>query len=141
MNSLYKQEDEYIKTLCLTTCPKAQIQKFYCEVGTGQDTTSCPIHLQINFGNRRPEIPTMIINRYGDSWVANIGSCTAVLFTGSQTPSKSIFQVMDTREYLILGSETVRKTGYIHFPKITPPKLTQQPKMHIHLKATKMKAS
>ena len=83
----------------------------------------------------------MTITGYGDSPVAYTGSCTAVLLTGSQAPRKALFQVTDTRGYLILGRETVWKIGYIHFLEITLPKLTQHPKMHMHLKVMKMKKS
>ena len=82
----------------------------------------------------------MMITGYGDSLVTTTGSCTAVLLTGCQVPRKAMFQVMDTRGYLIIGRETVRKLGYIHIPKITPSRLIQQPKMYAHMKAIKMKA-
>ena len=56
-------------------------------------------------------MPMMIITKNGDSLVANTGSYTAVLLTGCQVLRKAMFQVMDTRGYLILGRETVRKIG------------------------------
>ena len=43
--------------------------------------------------------------------------------------------VTETSGYLILGHETAQQIGYIYFPRITPPKLTQPPKTHANLKA------
>ena len=83
----------------------------------------------------------IIITGCGDLSVANTGLCTLVLLTGCQLAKKAVFQITNTRGYLILHRETVRKIGYIHFPKIMPLKLTLQPKMHAHLKATKVKTS
>ena len=83
----------------------------------------------------------MIITGYGNSPVATTRLCKAVLLTGYQAPRKTVFQVMDTRGYLIFGREMVSKIGYIHFPKITPTKLTQLSKTHAHLKAIKRKTS
>ena len=80
----------------------------------------------------------MILTRYGYSQVANTGSCTAVLLTACQVLRKALFQVMDTRGYLILGREMVRKRWYIHFPKITPLRLTQEQKMQANLKAIRI---
>ena len=71
----------------------------------------------------------MTITMYGDTLVTATGLCTAVLLTRCQVLRKAIFQVIDTRGYLITGRETVRKPVYIHFVKITPPRLAQQPKM------------
>ena len=105
-----------------------------------QGATSCPCTFTDQFSRiGYQNCLKMIITRHGDSQVANTGLSTAVLPTRCQAPRKAIFQVMDTRGYLTLGRETVRKIGYIHFPNITPPKLTQQPKTHAHLKAIKMK--
>ena len=56
-----------------------------------------PVHLHINFRDGRPELPKVIITRYGDSLVANTGSCTAILLSGCQAPRKAMFQVTDTR--------------------------------------------
>ena len=65
----------------------------------------------------------------------NQGSCTAVLLTGCQAPQKAGLQVTDKTGYLILGHEIAQQIGYIHFTRITPPKLIQLPKTHAHLKA------
>ena len=89
-------------------------------------------------GDRRPELPTMIITGYGSSPVANTGYCPAVLLTLCQASRKAVFP---SHGHLILGRETVRKIGYIRFLKITPLKLTQQSNMHTHLKAIKTKMS
>ena len=93
------------------------------------------------FRDQRPEPPSMIINGYGDSLVANTGSSSAVFLNGCQELRKAKFQVTDTREYLIPGGETMRMIWYIHFTKIIPPRLTQQPKMHAHLKEIRTKTS
>ena len=93
------------------------------------------------FKDWKPKPPTVIISRYGDSLVANEGSSTATLLSGCQTPLKAVFQVTDTRGYLILGHEKVQQIGYMHFPKITPSKLKQQPKTHAYLKTKAPKAS
>ena len=87
------------------------------------------------FRDQRFELTTRMIIRYGDSLVTTRGSCTAVFLTQFQAPMKAMFQVTDTRGYLIIGRGTVRKLGYIHFLKNIPPRLIQQPKMHTHLKA------
>ena len=87
------------------------------------------------FKDQRPEPPTILISGYGDSPVADQGSCIAVLLTGCQMPQRTVFQVTETSWYLILGGETVQQIGYIWFLKITPPKLRQPPKTHTHLKA------
>ena len=68
------------------------------------------------------------------------GSCTAVLLTGEQAPHKVVFKVTGTRGYLILGCEAVQQIGYMHFPRITPPLLTQALKIHALLRAITVKA-
>ena len=83
----------------------------------------------------------MVSTGYGDTLVTTAGLFTAVLLTGYQVLLKPMFQVKDTKWYLINGRETVGKLGYIHFPKITPAKLIQQPKIHAHLKALRTKTS
>ena len=134
------KDNRHIRPLWLTTHPKVQVHKFYCEVDTGAgcNIMSLCIYTSI-FRDQRPELPMMIITGYGDSLVANTGSCTAVLLTGCHVLRKAIFQVVDTRGYLILGRETVRKIGYMHFLMFTHLRLTQQPKVHTHLKAVRMK--
>ena len=83
------------------------------------------------FKDQRPEPPTVLISRYGNSLVANQRSCPAVLLIGCQTPQKAVFHIIDTRGYLILGCEMVQQIGYICFSKIIPPKLRYPPKTHI----------
>ena len=56
-----------------------------------------------------------------------------------ETLQKQVFQVTDTREYIILGNITAQQTGYIHFPRITPPRLMQLPRTHAHLKVITVK--
>ena len=126
VNSLNKQEDnKHIRPLWLTTHPKAQVHKFNYEVDTRAGCYIIPVHIfRSIFRDRRPELPHVIITGYDYSPVTNTGSCTAILITGCQVPRKAVFQVTDTRRYLILGRETVRKIGYRHFLKITPMKLT-----------------
>ena len=75
-----------------------------------------------------------------DSPVANQVLCAAVLLTGCQTAQKAVFKVTNTRGFLFLGYEMVQQIGYIHFLKITPPKLRQPPKIHTHLEAIVAKA-
>ena len=83
-------------------------------------------------------------------WGATSCLCTSTdQFSGQETRStyddhakqSHVLSLTDTRGYLILRRETARKIVYIQFLKITPWKLTQQPKMLVHLKAIKMKTS
>ena len=91
-------------------------------------------------GDRRLEPTAILISGYGDSPVANKGSGTTILLIGCQTPWKTTFQVTDMRGYLILDREMVQQIVYIYFPKISPPKLAQQPKKHTHLKTINRKS-
>ena len=52
-----------------------------------------------------------------------------------------MFLVTDTRGYLIIEREIVKRLGCIHFPEITLPRLIRLPKMHTNLKAIRMKTS
>ena len=142
-NSFNKQEDnKCIRPQWLTTHHKAQVCKFDCKVDTGAGCNIIPLYIYRSiFRNQRPEPPMIIITGYGDSLVANMGCCIAVLLTGCQVLRKAMFQVMDIRGFLILGAKMTRNIGYIHFQKITPLRLTQHPKMHAHLKAVRMKTS
>ena len=143
VKSLNKQEDnKHIRPLKVKTCPKVQVHKFDCEVDTGPGCNIMPLYIYRSiFGDQKPEPSMMIITGCGDSPVPNTGLCTSELFIGYQAPRKAVFQVTYTRGYLILSRETVRKIGYIYLPIITLPKLTQQPKMHAHLTAIRMKTS
>ena len=136
VNSLNKQEDnKHIIPLWLATCPRLQSwhrSRVQCHT---------PYIYRLLFGDQRPELPMMMITRYGNSLVSTTESYIAVLLTGCQVPQKAMFQVTDTRGYLIAGTETVRKLGYIHCLKITPPRLIQHPKMIAHLRAVKTKTS
>ena len=95
---------------------------------------NAPVNLQVIL-DKKPEPPTVVINGYGDYPVKNHGSCKAILLTGNQAQQKVVFEVTDRRGYLILGHETAQQIGYIHFPRITLPKLTKAPKEHPHLRA------
>ena len=46
-----------------------------------------------------------------------------------------MFQITDTKGYLIFGIERAQQIGYKHFPRITSPKVTLPLKTHAHLKA------
>ena len=140
LNSLNKQEDnKHIRPLSLATPPKAEIHKSDCKVDTGVGCNIMPLYIYRSiFRSQRLELP-MMITRYGNSLVITTGSCIAVLLTGCQAPRKAVFQVTDTRGYLVIERETARKLGYAHFLKITLSRLIQQPKMPAHLKAIKMK--
>ena len=67
------------------------------------------------------------INRYGDFQVKNQRLCAVICLTGNQAVQKAVSQVTDTRGYLILGCGIAQQIGYIQFPSITSPKLTQPP--------------
>ena len=69
---------------------------------------------------KKPEPPIVSIKGYGDSPVNSQGPCTAIPLIGCQTSQKAVFQVTETRGYLILGQQTGQQIGYICFP----PKLT-----------------
>ena len=51
-----------------------------------------------------------------------------------------MFQVTDTRGYLVLGHDTAQQIGYIDLPRIIPPKLTQPLKTDVHLMVITVKA-
>ena len=66
--------------------------------------------------DKKPEPPTVFINGCGDTPVKNQDLYTSVLLSGNQSPQKALFQVTDTKGYLILGCGTAHKMGYVHFP-------------------------
>ena len=72
----------------------------------------------------RNQTPTVLINGYGAFPVKIKGLCTLVLHTGNQTTWKAMFQVTNTKGYLILHHKTAQQTDFIHFPMITPSQLT-----------------
>ena len=76
-----------------------------------------------------------------DSPIKNHGLSTAVLLTGCQASQKAVFQVKVTRGHLILSCETEQQIGYIHFPRINPPKLMQPLNTHAHLNAITARGS
>ena len=127
INSLNKQEDNrHFQLLWLATQLNAQVSQFDCEVdsGAGCNIISLYIYRSLS-GDKKLEPPTVFIDGYDDSPVKKQGSCTVVLLTGCQVSQKEVFRVTDTRGYLILCCETAQQLGYIHFSKITSPKLTQ----------------
>ena len=140
VNSLNKQEESmHIWPLWLTTQVDAQVHQFDCKGDLGAGYNIMPLYIYRSlFGEPGPL--TVFTDGHGDSPVKCQGLCTAVLFTGCQAPQKPVFQVTDTRQYFIFGHETIQKIGYIHFPRITPPKLTQLPKTYAHLKAITARA-
>ena len=105
-----------------------------------QGTISCPCKSIGHCLQTRNQSITQFSSMDSDSPVKYQGSCPAVLLGGNKVPQKAVFQVTDTRGYLILGHETVKQIGYIQFPSITLLKLTQPPRTHAHLKATTAKA-
>ena len=82
----------------------------------------------------------IFINGYGNFPVKHKGSCKVMHVTRNQASQKAVLSFADTRGYLILHHEAAQQMGYIHFPRITPIKLTQPPKTHAYLKATEAKA-
>ena len=80
--------------------------------------------------DKKPEHPTVLLSEYGNCLVKIKWSCTAIPLTGNQTPQKAVYHVTGTRGYLIPGHGTTQQVGYIHFARITLPKLTQPPKAH-----------
>ena len=103
-----------------------------------QGVTSCPVHLQINFWGPKTR------NTYNDHhWVWWLTSSQHRIMHSSTSHwmSGTKESHVPSHRYQILGRETVRKIDYITFPKITPPRLTQQPKTHTHLNAKRTKTS
>ena len=70
------------------------------------------------FRDRKTGPPIAFINGYSDSQVNNQGSCIAVHLSRNQASQNAVFQVTDTRGYLIFGCETAQHIGYIFFPRI-----------------------
>ena len=132
------EDNKHIQPPWLQTDHHVQVHRFNSEfnMGVGWNIMLLYIYRTI-FGDSRLEPPVILISGYGDSPVANKGSGITILLTGCQTPRKSTFQVTDMTGYLILDREMVQQIVYIYFPKISPPKLAQQPKKHTHLKNNK----
>ena len=106
----------------------AQVHQLACEIISAAGCNMMPLYIYRSlFRDKKPESPTVLINVYSDSPVNNQEACTAGLLTGNQALQKEVFHVTATRGYLILGHETAQQIGYIYFPRITPPKLTQPP--------------
>ena len=144
VNSLDRQEDNSTSDHCgWQHIPWYRSKNSTAKLTLEQGATSCPCTSTDKFLGTGTKLPTMIITENGNSSVANTGSYTAVLLTVCQAQGKPCSKSLTLRGYLILGRETASKIGYIHFPKITLPKLTQQPKTHTHthLKAIKTKTS
>ena len=113
VNSLNKQGgNRHIQQLWLTTQLDAWIHQFDCEDDSGAGCKIMPLYIfRSLFSNRKPEHPKAFINGYSDYEVNNPRLCTTVLCTGYQTAQKALFQVTDTRQYLILGCETAQQIG------------------------------
>ena len=86
------------------------------------------------------QLPTVFINGYNDSPVKHQESCTAPLLNENQVLQKAVFQVTDTKLNLILGHETAKQIGFLHFLRISSPKLTELHKAHAYLKVIIAKA-
>ena len=107
VNSLNKQEDNrHVWLLWLTTQLDAWVCYFDCEFDSGAGCNVMPLYIYGSmFGNKKPKPCTVFINGYVDSPVKNHVSCTAIHLTECQEPQKAVFQVTDTRGYLIEGCE------------------------------------
>ena len=81
------------------------------------------------------EPPTVLISGYGDFPLKNQGLSIALFLIGNQAPKKAVFQVTDTRGYLILGcgNGTINRL-HTTLPNDNPTKVYTTTQGEAHLK-------
>ena len=105
-------------------------------MNSGAGCNIMPLHSYRSlFRDKEPALPSVFISGYSGSPIKN-NAHTQLYSSLSSRYHRSQYSRSDTGGYLIPHLETTQQTGYICFPKITLPKLTQGPITHVHLKAT-----
>ena len=119
VNSLNKREDNRcIWPLWVSTQLDAEVHQLDCEVDSGAGYSIMPQYICGSlFKEKKPELPTFLINGYGDSQVkikdhAQLYSSLEVRHHRKQCSRSKAQEVSSSS-----AVKTAQQTGYIYFPR------------------------
>ena len=82
------------------------------------------------FGEAKPQKNNARIRAYGNTPVSIIGRCIAIIHTADGRKKSATFEITQHNGHPILGRDTCKEIGYIDYPEVLPPSLTEKPIEH-----------